>query len=236
MLAFCCFNTGVEGNGANTKEEVVEVVEACTLPVNTSQVVEPPCEEEEEDEEDSHSFKLSAERGDGFGMKLEMWPGFIQVVSIHRGTIERYNATAAEGKRVVEHDFITMVNGATEVREMVRKLKQGRVLLMTVVHPERKHVKFEVSAGSLGIKLHYLYGDSTCLQVVDFAKDGAADLYNTRAAPEARVCLYDFVESVNGIRGSAEVMLKEIQTAGSVEMVLLRPSAMPRSNKASIRY
>lgn len=177
----------------------------------------------EEEVMEANTFSFTAERGEGFGMILEMWPGIIQIVGLSSGSIQKYNDAAPENKRVFLHDFITQVNGVSSVQDMIFKLKRERVLSFHVRRPVRKHVTILAETPDMpwGIKMNYLLGGSSCLQVVDLGP-GSAQAHNKRVAMDQRLIKGDFVESVNGVSGSSDRILDEVRKAKRLEIVYLR--------------
>merc|ERR1719410_2964872 len=110
---------------------------------------------------------------------------------------------------------------------MASRLKQGAAqgaaqVRLGIQRPSKlRGVTVHKVETPLGLTLAYQQDGSTCLQIRGPMK-GAAQVYNDAAPSYMKIHPGDFIESVNGVAGSAKELLEEIRKSSTVDLVLLR--------------
>merc|ERR1719296_754622 len=170
---------------------------------------------------DAASFDCNLQMSKGCGFTVDLWPTHLQVLSIDGGSAEAYNASSQQDTQIMPNDFIVMVNGATNPREMKEKLSRDVAVAMKMVHPSSLVVKLDKSASPLGLKLAIHTTLGSCLWI-DQIEDGAVLQYNAGKATKSQLAPGDLIESVNGVAGVSTKMVDEIHSSEIVELVMLR--------------
>jgi len=160
----------------------------------------------------------------GYGLTVDVWPTHLQVLSIDGGSAKAYNASSPQDTQIMPNDFIVMVNGATDPKEMKETLLRDAAVAMKVFHPASLTVKVEKGGNTLGLKLAIHAKSGSCLWI-DQIEDGAVQQYNAGKAAESQLALGDLIASVNGVVGVATKMVDEIHSSEVVELVVLRLSS-----------
>lgn len=158
------------------------------------------------------------------GLSLDYWETSVQIVGLVPGAVEIYNENAPPGRNVLQHDFIVGVNGKTELQKMKALLATEQEVTLQIKRPTRRTVKVSMEGGSStwGLKLLYQRSSSSCISVEEVMPAGVFQKYNQPVYYSAQVRRGDFIESVNGMTGSAAQMYEELKRAKSIEVVFLK--------------
>lgn len=190
--------------------EAASPTEAASLP-------EPP--EEEEEPEDVTSVSCSFEGR--LAVTLDCWPNCVQVASI-KAVGDGGEALDPNLRKIQALDFVTEVDGVKDPREMLRVLRDNRAPQLLTVNPKRLTVELDKGGQSLGMNLLFQELSSTSI-LIKGIDAGAVQRYNADSIEEeTKVCVNDFIESVNGVSGSAERLLEQLKQNDTIEMVLMR--------------
>jgi len=141
------------------------------------------------------------------------------VTAVWPGPVLTWN-TAHRDLEVRPNDRILSVNDASgDVQLLLNRLQQDTQLVMLL----RRPTEFRVSVAaqrSLGISVSYA-PRGTSLLVDEMGSRGLLRVWNS-ANPGREVEVRDRIVEVNGIRGSPELLLRELKSSGALELVLFR--------------
>jgi len=181
-------------------------------------------------EEDASYIECTLPADEGaLGLVIDPWPVFLQVIGVEDGRISTYNASVPVRERIAPNDMIVAVNEARELESMLRQLSQRDVsVTLLVARPTKFPVKVGRGEGqSFGLKLALQKTVGTCLYVEQLEAQGAVQAHNDGAAFDNRVQVKDLIQSVNGVSGSPDQMVKELQASTVVSLEVLRvPAAL----------
>jgi len=156
--------------------------------------------------------------------------GCLQIVKIAKtGPLAESNACAARAgsPEVKLFDIIAAVNGKPATWKTHIQLGSSReqVVAMTVVRPDRLHIRVHKHGERCGVDLQYHESKSCCLSIRGitagaFAKHNAMDAGHVPGLDHIDVG--DMIESVNGVSGLPVKMMRELQMCEDAEMTILR--------------
>mmetsp|Transcript_14631 Transcript_14631/g.37224 ORF Transcript_14631/g.37224 Transcript_14631/m.37224 type:complete len:297 (-) Transcript_14631:151-1041(-) len=167
-------------------------------------------------------FKVTVDKG-SLGLNISVDSTGIGVLILEikpAGSMDNYNKAAPERKKVRACDVIIGVNGATEMQDMLDRMKSDSVLNFQMIRPEPMWVKVRRANKPWGLNLTY-QNISSHVEIVDVV-EGAIDDYNQTAQEDMQVRAKDFIESANGMIG-VEKIVKCLKTSASeIDLKILR--------------
>lgn len=169
-------------------------------------------------------FEATINRGTArLGLTLDVLSAGIHVMEVLQGAVERYNHSCVDEKtKIVTNTFITCVNGATTIEDMIQNLKMDQRITLQVARPRVLTVCVTKGHKPWGLNLAFQDGKSSCVEV-KAVLDGAIKDFNAQATDEAmQVLELDVIECVNGVSGSSTEIMVEIKRAPVIEFQLLR--------------
>jgi len=146
-----------------------------------------------------------------------------------KGPISEYNAACSPEKRVMVGDFIVGVSStsavATTAQDMLRLLQNHGELWLSVSRPYEFAVRTLDKKDSLmGLDLGY-HPCGSCAVVRQVLPQGAMSKYNAVAPRDKQVFAGDYIVSVNGRSGAANVLVQELAEAPALDLQVCRPAA-----------
>jgi len=177
------------------------------------------------------AFQCQLERhhhgmGHLFGMNVDVWQCGIQIQGTKEGgSAEAYNLNCDPARKIQPFDFILGVDHLTNMELMKEQLNKHttRSPQLWIVRPQRvTGIELDKHGSSLGLKLAWKENHSDCLQITA-VEGGAARAWNANCSgPDYKLLKNDFIVSVNGVHGTAEMLQEEIKMNDKLELMVLR--------------
>lgn len=180
-------------------------------------------EEEEEVQNGPQRFEITVDRGPfGLNISVDNTGVGIQILEIKNGgAMERHNSSVrSRRQRILPCDVVTVVNGSTDMQDMLDRIKADLVLQLELLRPEPIWIKVKRGGKPWGLNLTY-QNISSHIEIVEVV-DGAIRDYNETAPEELQVRAKDFIESVNGMLGVEKMLTCLKAGCAEVEMKVLR--------------
>lgn len=168
------------------------------------------------------TFGITIDRqGDKLGLDLVHTGAGLRVVHIMPGMIDQHNQRAPDHERVLVYDVIRAVNGTSKTKEMMAKFLHDEVLRIEVARPDVVLVDIKKLGKPWGFVVA-LREVSNCIEVMDVAP-GAVEEHNmfvddTRL--QVKAC--DLICSVNGVCGTPEKLVAEVERSNSIRLSIMR--------------
>jgi len=158
----------------------------------------------------------------GMNMLLDHTGKGIHIIDIKDGgAMAKHNSEADDDDdRVQPNDFVTSINGSSDMREMLDIIQAERVLDMELVRPVPVRVRVRRFRKPWGMKLTY-QNISVLIEIVE-VNEGAMQEHNSTADLEEQVLPGDFIESINGVTGVERMMRCLKSCATELDIKLLR--------------
>jgi len=171
---------------------------------------------------DATAFECTLQpHADGLGLVYDVWPAYVQIVSVGAGSAQAHNFEAVEHEHLLPNDAIVTVSGCTEPETMRQQLESKGLLTLKCVRPSKLVATVSKGESKLGIDLAIHRTVGTCMWI-EQVEDGAVQLYNSSVATTSQIRPQDLIQSVNGVEVVVSKMVEEIQSASVVELVVLR--------------
>jgi len=209
----------------------VGVPEAATCRTEANKETNPPQRQDEESDASKiqdfnapgSEFSINvkkAERESSAGLALDPKDSCSAVViSVWPGPVQAWNM-ANRDREVRPNDRIISVNGARgDVQLILDRLREDQDLEIVLRRPTEFRV-LVAAKRSLGITVRYApHGTSLLVDRVN--QHGLVKVWNM-AYPDHEVQVHDRIVEVNGIRGPPDLLLRELNSAGALELVIFR--------------
>jgi len=169
---------------------------------------------------------LSRRANEKFGLHMDIASdGLCEVLDVFQGAIQGYNDTAPGDQRVLPGCFILAANDKPLDKDAMLEALTTQQDLRLLVAPRETHTIEVAKASSAGLGLDLECGQHSRTLAVKGLREGDAADHNRESEEPSTIQVGDRIEEVNGVRGTAEELLKQMKVGSALRLVIARPAA-----------
>jgi hypothetical protein len=174
-------------------------------------------------------LKKTPETG-SLGVELDsLGGGVLEVCGIRDGLVKEYNTNCANIEKQVQiGDFFTAVNGLTGISALtiVERIQRDNQLCLTIRRPRPWQVNLTHTPQNSGSSIRpslNCTNNARSVLVLDISSDRVIQAWNA-AHPNRDIRMNDRILVVNGICSESVGMMKEVESAPLLKMLVVRPA------------
>lgn len=161
-----------------------------------------------------HRRKITLDEPGHHGLVIDNWGDCLQLVALVEGSAA---VRILSKLRAWPNSFIVSVNGLAEIPHMLEELATSKVLNIEFFCPDRLRVQIPRRRGKFGVHFAFQEHRSAAVRLEVVSDEGDLADFNrfhqTKPLDTTHILVGDFLEEVNGTKGSAKLILEALQEA-----------------------